>query len=107
MKVTFCSLLYNPISGPEASPIEECNEELVSDLSAEELFDAIKSLKSGKAAGIDEIRPEMLESMGEKGMHRACKGHAKGMQRACKGHAKGMQRAIACLSDGLENRQFT
>ena len=60
--------LYNPISGPEVSPIEESNEESVSDLSAEELSDAIKSLKSGKAAGIDEIRPEMLKSMGEKGM---------------------------------------
>ena len=63
---------YNPISGSEVSPNEEFIEDSNSDLSAEELFEPIKTIKDGKAVGIDEIETEMLNSMGEKVFNGYC-----------------------------------
>ena len=50
--------LLNP---PQQDSEGECNEQIESheDLEAAEILRALKSLKSGKAAGLDEIRPEM------------------------------------------------
>ena len=54
--------LFNPTSGQHTKPSEPIDDE-INDISPIEVTTAIKALKSGKAAGIDEIRPEMLKSL--------------------------------------------
>jgi hypothetical protein len=54
--------LYNPSSGQKTKtnkPILDGSN----DITMAEVTTAIKSLKSGKAVGVDEIRPEMLKSL--------------------------------------------
>ncbi len=55
--------LYNPISGQKTQTNKPASDES-NDITMAEVATAIKSLKSGKAAGVDEIRPEMLKSLG-------------------------------------------
>jgi exonuclease III len=59
--------LLNPVSGTsdDRLPVQAGAE---TNLSVAEVISAIKSLKSGKAAGIDEIRPEMLKALGPEGV---------------------------------------
>ena len=54
--------LYNPTSGRRGAPSEPERDE-TSDISTDEVQAAIMALKPGKAAGIDEIRPELLKSL--------------------------------------------
>ena len=59
--------LYNPTSGRRGAPSELERDE-TSDISTDEAQVGIRALKPGKAAGIDEIRPEMLKSLSRHGM---------------------------------------
>ena len=54
--------LYNPTSGRRRAPSEPERDE-ASDISTDEVQAAIRALKPRKAAGIDEIRPELLKSL--------------------------------------------
>ncbi|CAF3419619.1 unnamed protein product, partial [Rotaria sp. Silwood2] len=54
--------LYNPTSAKHIKLNEPTDNES-NTISTTEVTTAIKSLKSGKAAGVDEIRPEMLKSL--------------------------------------------
>ena len=54
--------LYNPTSGRWRAPSEPERDE-PSNISTNEVQTAIRALKPGKAAGIDEIRPELLKSL--------------------------------------------
>ncbi|CAF1505717.1 unnamed protein product [Rotaria sordida] len=59
--------LYNPSSGHN----NNANEKVSGGsncITMDEVASAIKSLKSGKAAGIDEIRPEMLKTLNDDGI---------------------------------------
>ena len=58
--------LYNPSAGHRGTPSLLQGAE-ISNLSVAEVREAIKALKPGKAAGIDEIRPEMLKALGVRG----------------------------------------
>ena len=60
--------LFNPTSGQHTKPSEPIDDE-INDISPIEVTTAIKALKSGKAAGIDEIRPEMLKSLNSGGIN--------------------------------------
>ena len=53
--------LYNPTSGRWGAPSEPERDE-PSNISTDEVQTAIRALKPGKAADIDEIRPELLKS---------------------------------------------
>ena len=59
--------LYNPTSGRRGAPSEPERDE-PSNISTDEVQAAIRALKPGKAAGIDEIRPEMLKSLSRHGI---------------------------------------
>ena len=59
--------LYNPTSGRWGAASEPKRDE-TSDISTDEVQTAIRVLKSGKAAGIDEIRPELLKSLSRHGI---------------------------------------
>ncbi len=56
------------------NPVDHVNQEFELHYSAEnsptvaEVEEAVKHLKPGKAAGVDEIRPEMLKAMNQKGL---------------------------------------
>ena len=50
--------LYNPTSGRQGAPSESERDE-TSDILTDEVQAAIRALTPGKAAGIDEIRPEL------------------------------------------------
>ena len=54
--------LYNPMAGGQGTPAGHTADGS-NQLSIAEVTTAIKSLRSGKAAGIDEIRPEMLKAL--------------------------------------------
>jgi hypothetical protein len=58
--------LLNPVTAPDddGPPITIGT---ATSLSVEEVTEAIKSLRDGKAAGLDEIRPEMLKALGPSG----------------------------------------
>ncbi len=60
--------LYNPTSGQHTKSSEPIDGES-NDISTTEVTTAIKSLKSGKAAGVGEIRPEMLKSLNSGGIN--------------------------------------
>ena len=60
--------LYNPTLGRQGAPSERERDE-TSDIAKEKVQIAIRALKPGKAAGIDEIRPEMLKSLSYHGIH--------------------------------------
>ncbi|VDP49016.1 unnamed protein product [Soboliphyme baturini] len=57
---------FNPALPQENSPVEQKSTDIT--ISEDEITQAVKSLKNRKAAGIDEIRPEMLKALGEQGM---------------------------------------
>ena len=59
--------LYNPTSGRWGAPSESERDE-TSDISTDEVQAAIRALKPGKAAGIDEIRSELLKSLSRHGI---------------------------------------
>ena len=59
--------LYNPASRRQGTPSEPERDE-TSSISKEEVQTTIRTLKSGKDAGIDEIRPEMLKSLSRHGI---------------------------------------
>ena len=59
--------LYNPTSERRGAPSESERDE-PSDISTDEVQAAIRALKPGKAAGIDEIRPELLKSLSRHGI---------------------------------------
>ena len=59
--------LYNPTSGRRGVPSEPERDE-PSNISTDEVQAAIRALKPGKAAGIDEIRPELLKSLSRHGI---------------------------------------
>ncbi|CAF3333272.1 unnamed protein product [Rotaria sp. Silwood2] len=59
--------LYNPSSGHNNNVNEKVSGGS-NDITMAEVASAIKSLKSGKAAGIDEIRPEMLKTLNDDGI---------------------------------------
>ena len=61
--------IYNVFTVPVDIDFKHLTFCLSLNISAEEVLEAVKSLKCGKAAGIDEIRPEMLKAMGPVGMH--------------------------------------
>lgn len=60
--------LYNPTSAQHIKLDEPANNEF-NTISTVEVTTAIQSLKSGKAAGVDEIRPEMLKSLKSGGIN--------------------------------------
>lgn len=60
--------LYNPSSGRRGTTAKPQSVG-VSDISLVEVMAAVRALKSGKAAGVDEIRPEMLKSLSNYGLH--------------------------------------
>ena len=57
--------LLNPTSANP--PIPELHSRAMTSLDVDEVWRAIHRLKSGKAAGVDEIRPEMLKALGGEG----------------------------------------
>ena len=59
--------LYNPTSGRREAPSEPGRDE-ISDIATDEVQAAIRALKPGKAAGIDEIRSELLKSLSRRGI---------------------------------------
>ena len=59
--------LYNPTSGRWGAPSKPERDE-TNDISTNEFQTAIRALKPGKAAGIDEIRPELLKSLSRHGI---------------------------------------
>ena len=59
--------LYNPTSGRWGASSEPERDE-TSDIPTDEVQAVIRTLKSGKAAGIDEIRPELLKSLSRHGI---------------------------------------
>ena len=66
--------LYNPTSGRQGAPSEPERDE-PSNISTDEVQAAIRALKPGKAASIDQIRPELLKSLSRHGilwLTRAC-----------------------------------
>src|SRR5699024_1217832 len=58
--------LLNPTSA--SPPIPELHSRAMTSLEPDEVRRAIKRLKSGKAAGVDEIRPELLKALGGEGI---------------------------------------
>jgi hypothetical protein len=61
---------FNDLLNPVSAPIDDgppVTIGAVINLSVDEVTAAIKSLKNGKAAGLDEIRPEMLKALGSSG----------------------------------------
>ncbi|VDO85021.1 unnamed protein product, partial [Soboliphyme baturini] len=52
----------NPAQQQEDSPLEQKGTDIT--ISVDQIAQAVKSLKNGKGAGIDEIRPEMLKALG-------------------------------------------
>ena len=54
--------LYNSTLGRRGEPSEPERDE-TSDIPTDEVQAAIRTFKPGKAAGIDEIRPELLKSL--------------------------------------------
>ena len=58
--------LLNPVEATPNDHISSVNES-VDPILQEEVMTAIKNLKNGKAAGVDEIRSEMLKAMGSEG----------------------------------------
>ena len=60
--------LLNPVT-ETADDTQEIHFEEEINLTYDEVAQAIKSLKAGKAAGGDEIRPEMLKALGTGGIH--------------------------------------
>ena len=59
--------LYNPTSGRRGASSEPDRDE-PSNISTDEVQAAIRALKPGKTAGIDEIRPELLKSLSRHGI---------------------------------------
>uniref|UniRef100_A0AAQ4NW66 Endonuclease/exonuclease/phosphatase domain-containing protein n=1 Tax=Gasterosteus aculeatus aculeatus TaxID=481459 RepID=A0AAQ4NW66_GASAC len=59
--------LLNPTTTPSLVEAELEAEEGSSSISLVEVTEVVKQLRSGKAPGIDEIRPEMLKAMGVEG----------------------------------------
>ena len=59
--------LYNPISGRWGASSEP-ERVKTGDIPTDEVQAAIRALKSGKVAGIDEIRPELLKSLSRHGI---------------------------------------
>ena len=59
--------LYNPTSGRWGAPSEPEWDD-TSDIPTDEIQTAIRALKRGKTAGIDEIRPELLKSLSRHGI---------------------------------------
>ena len=59
--------LYNPTSGKWGAPSEPERDE-TSDISTDEVQAAMRALKPGMAAGIDETRPELLKSLSRHGI---------------------------------------
>ena len=77
--------LYNPTSGRRGAPSEPERGE-TSDISTDEVQAAIRALKPGKAAGIDEIRPELLKSLSRHGilwLTRVCRVAWEGRKNSC------------------------
>jgi exonuclease III len=65
--------LYNPSDGRHGAPgprpgAEDIDHGALNEPTLAEVQWAVRALKPGKAAGIDEIRPEMLKAMGATGM---------------------------------------
>lgn len=58
--------LLNPATADP--PIPELHFRAETKLAVEEVWQAVNRLKSGKAAGVDEIRPEMLKALGGEGI---------------------------------------
>ena len=59
--------LYNPTSGKWGA-LSEPEQDETSDIPTDEVQAAIRALKPAKAAGIDEIRPELLKSLSRHGI---------------------------------------
>ncbi|VDO99299.1 unnamed protein product, partial [Soboliphyme baturini] len=57
--VEYSEKLLNPAQPKKDPPVEHKSRDIT--ISVDETAEAVKSLKNGKAAGIDEIHPEMLK----------------------------------------------